>query len=254
VRKLSVILPVFNPGAYLRLAVESVLSIREESMETIVVDDGSTDGSLGTIRDLPVQVIRQENRGESVARNTGVRAAQGEFFTFLDGDDLLVSKSVKPRRDYLEEHPHEWAVGGLPSKLIDESGKCLAEVYESMSQKLSFPLRWSLHDYQIGKFFPVSCSLYLYRREVFDRIGLFDESLERSPDCEFHFRLLSKTEIPILDIPTFDRRIHSTNLSFERDERGRYAFKPEIVRSVCAINRKYGVPAHSIIPWEADYL
>lgn len=86
----SVVIPCYNGAAYLRETLESALAQTHAPLEVIVVDDGSTDDSAAIAESFgpPVRVIRQENRGESAARNVGVRASRGDWIAFLDADDL----------------------------------------------------------------------------------------------------------------------------------------------------------------------
>ena len=82
-RKVSLIIPVYNTVKYLRRCLESAVSQTYENMEIICVDDGSTDGSEKIVdefaaRDGRVIAVHQENRGESNARNTGLRIASGD--------------------------------------------------------------------------------------------------------------------------------------------------------------------------------
>lgn len=90
---LSVIIPVYNSEQYLTECIDSILNQTYRNIEIILVDDGSTDGS-GTIcdtyaqREKRVRVIHQDNRGVSSARNTGLSIAQGDFFAFVDSDDI----------------------------------------------------------------------------------------------------------------------------------------------------------------------
>jgi len=251
---LSVVIPAYNAGSFLKKAVESLLLETIPGLEVIIVDDGSTDDSVGSIKNLPVHVVRQENKGEAAARNAGVQASTKPFLTFLDADDILVPGALSSRLQYLTTHPREGAVGGLPSKIIDERGIVAAEVFERMAAKYVFPFQLSDTFYRRGNFFPVSCSLYLYRREVFDRVGTYDESLPVAPDCDFHFRLLKNIEIPILKIPVFERRIHGSNLSLVGADRKTLLFRPEIIETVRAINNRYGFDPEDITPWECEYL
>ena len=98
--KVSVIIPCYNAQAYLRECVESVLTQSERDIEVILVDDGSADGTLALAnalaqQDSRVQVMHQQNAGVSAARNRGLDAARGEWVTFVDADDLLVSDALE---------------------------------------------------------------------------------------------------------------------------------------------------------------
>jgi glycosyltransferase involved in cell wall biosynthesis len=250
----SVVVPAYNAGPFLRRAVDSLLAQDLPGLEIVVVDDGSTDGSLEALRGLPARVLRQENKGEAAARNAGVRASTAPFVTFLDADDVLVPGALSARLVFLAAHPEEIGVGGLPSRLIDEDGRPVAEVFGRMAAKYAFPLRLSDAFYRSGRFFPVSCSLYLYRREVFDRAGLYDEALPAAPDCDFHFRVLKEAEIPVLRVPVFDRRLHGANLSLTASGAKAPSFRPEILDAVRAINRRHGYDPVEISPWETEYL
>ena len=252
--RLTVVIPTYNAGAFLRPAVLSALNAElEGGHEVLVVDDGSTDGSARTLDDLGVRVVHQENAGEAAARNAGVRAAAGRLVTFLDADDLLEPYGLAPRAAVLEAGAGLSAVGGLPSSLIDARGGLLAPVLEPMSAKLSFPMTLTLDDYREGRFFPVSCSLYVYRREAFDRAGFYDETLAAAPDADFHFRLLALGGIPILRSGAFARRLHGRNLSLSAGGRVP-AFKPEILDAIRTVNERHGLAPAEITPWEADYL
>ena len=85
----SVIIPLYNARRYVAQAIESALNQTYSNVEVIVVDDGSTDDPLEVISKYPVRVIRQDNKGASAARNTGIREATGEFIVTLDADDTI---------------------------------------------------------------------------------------------------------------------------------------------------------------------
>jgi len=253
--RVSVVIPAYNAGSYLRPAALSVLACAKDGAEAVVVDDGSTDGSVAALSDLPVRVVRQpRNLGLGAARNAGVRAAKGAFITFLDGDDLLTAAGLAPRAEFLEKNPQAWGVGGLPSTLIDERGAALAPVFERMKAKLAFPLTLTLDRYRAGDFFPVQCSLYLHRRETFARVGPYDETRGAVEDCDFHFRLLEKTDVPVIPVPAFERRLHGSNLSMAGSKPREFAFKPELLESIRRVNERHGMKPSAVAPWELDYL
>jgi len=91
---ISVIVPVYNVETYLTRCVDSILAQSHKNLEVILIDDGSTDASGSicdkyTEKDMRVRVIHQENSGVSVARNTGIDTADGEWFGFVDSDDRI---------------------------------------------------------------------------------------------------------------------------------------------------------------------
>jgi glycosyltransferase involved in cell wall biosynthesis len=246
--RLSIVIPTYNAGSYLKPAVQSILSQDVRGLEVIVVDDGSTDGSMQSIECLPVKIIRKVNGGDASARNVGVLASHGEFITFLDSDDLLTHGCLLARMEYLQHNGADWAVGGLPSRLIDETGEVIADVFTPMSHKYSFPLRIDFDLYRAGDFFPVNAVLYLYRRSVFDALGLYDD-VPTVSDFDFQLRVLQRVSVPILGIRTFDRRVHANNMSIV----GPSQFKREVYEAIRRVNARYGITPNEIKPWEADY-
>ena len=129
----SIIIPVYNVAPYLRECLDSVLAQTFTDWEAICVDDGSTDGS-GVIldeyaaKDKRFRVIHQPNAGVSAARNMALDVAKGEWFLFLDGDDILREDSLElfipyiqaGRCDGLLVHPYisHWDGGNIPKRKI----------------------------------------------------------------------------------------------------------------------------------------
>ena len=98
--KVSVIIPVYNAGIYLRRCMDSITSQTLCDIEIACVNDGSTDGSLAILqeyaaKDNRVKVISQENKGQSAARNRALRAVNGEYVFFLDSDDFIHSQTLE---------------------------------------------------------------------------------------------------------------------------------------------------------------
>lgn len=107
----SIILPTFNRRSCLWKAMDSVLLQEFLDWELIVVDDGSSDNSLGLIgdylgRDSRIRIIAHSNRGVSRARNVGIRVAEGRFVAFLDSDDHYLPAHLRLRFAYMEANPH----------------------------------------------------------------------------------------------------------------------------------------------------
>lgn len=98
-KNISVIVPVYNAEAYLRQCLQSIADQTYHALQIIVVDDGSTDGSLriaqqAAEQDKHIVVLHQSNQGQAAARNTAMRHATGDYIAFVDADDLL-------EKDYL---------------------------------------------------------------------------------------------------------------------------------------------------------
>lgn len=124
--KVSVIMPAYNSEAYIRESINSVLAQRFTDFELIVVDDGSTDATAAIVEsytDSRIRLIRQPNRGVSVARNTGIEAAQGQFITFLDSDDLYYPDFLKTLYHLIQSNPTEMTFSNY-SESYDAEDMC----------------------------------------------------------------------------------------------------------------------------------
>lgn len=111
-RKVSIIIPLYNKEAYIAATLESALRQTYGALEVVVVDDGSTDGSAAVVarrmegpRGEAVRLVRQENRGLAAARNAAIAAAEGHYVVPLDADDLLEPAYVERCVAHMEAHP-----------------------------------------------------------------------------------------------------------------------------------------------------
>ena len=96
----SVIIPVYNSELYLNCCLDSILAQSYETLEIILVDDGSTDASSAICddyakKDHRIKVIHKTNGGVSSARNAGIRRATGDYFVFIDADDYIKPDSIE---------------------------------------------------------------------------------------------------------------------------------------------------------------
>ncbi|MEO6434596.1 MAG: glycosyltransferase family 2 protein [Tepidisphaeraceae bacterium] len=106
--QVSIIVPAYNAGAYLRPALLSALRQTCRDIEVLLIDDGSTDGSMETIGDVVdprLTVVRQPNAGRAAALNRGLDAARGRFYTTVDADDLCAENRVERQVAALREQP-----------------------------------------------------------------------------------------------------------------------------------------------------
>jgi len=109
--KVSIIIPVYNCEGFIEEALQSVMAQTEKDLEIIVVNDGSTDSTGEIVRQMASREMRivlysQPNSGRpSMARNTGLRFATGEYICFLDGDDSYCREKIALQLDFMERHP-----------------------------------------------------------------------------------------------------------------------------------------------------
>jgi CDP-glycerol glycerophosphotransferase len=118
VARISVVVPVYNVEEYLRECLGSVAGQSFSDLEVVMVDDGSTDGSVAiceefAARDERFKLVRQPNGGLGNARNTGARAATGEFLNFLDSDDMLPKHALRTLVRSLDKTGSDFATGNV---------------------------------------------------------------------------------------------------------------------------------------------
>ena len=172
----SCIVPVFNGEQYLAETLDSILSQTHSSLETIVVDDGSTDGTAGIVAgyEAKVRYVFQENAGPAAAYNTALGLARGEFFAFLGADDLwhkektarqLARFNARPELDYCVTHLQNFWI----PELKEEEER--------------------LRDHRLARPMPgYTSATLLARRRLFDEIGTFDASLQHGHDLDWFLR------------------------------------------------------------------
>jgi len=184
----SVITPVYNGRRFLRGTLESVARQTMAPLEVIVVDDGSTDGSIdvlgGFTPPFPVRVLQQANKGQSAARNHGARVATGEFLAFLDQDDEWMPRHLERLSSVFREQPEVgWAYSDFDE--FDAGGTIVTR---------SFLLEYGFTD---AKRTLLSCveadlmvlpSASILRRSAFMEVGGFDEELSGYEDDDLFVR------------------------------------------------------------------
>jgi glycosyltransferase involved in cell wall biosynthesis len=196
----SVIIPVYNGEQFIAQALESVFAQDYRPFEVIVVDDGSTDQTPALVQQRKdVRYIRQENSGESLARNNGIKAAQGEFIAFLDADDLWMPEKLSRQMQLLHEHPEYGAAICHVTFFLGE-GNVIPEGFRPELLKSE----------SVGRV----PSALLARRTAFDKVGLFDPSLSTSQDVDWFARANDQgLKIGIVSKVLLRKRIHDTNAS-----------------------------------------
>jgi glycosyltransferase involved in cell wall biosynthesis len=201
---ISVIIPCYNMGRFLPEAVESILAQAHRNWEVIVVDDGSTDDTEAVVRGLPLPVryLRQENRGPAAARNRGLEAASADLIAFLDTDDCWAPAKTELQLPHL--------AAGTPYELV-------VGYQQFFRDKPGEPEGSRNYEY-LPPFFVFLFGCGLYRRTVFEKVGLPDEAMRFSEDTDWFFRV-REAEVPLKllkETCVFYRR-HSGGMTHGRD-------------------------------------
>jgi len=205
----SVVIPVYNGERYLGEAFDSVMSQGHRPIEVIVVDDGSTDNTETVARRFSdsITYIQQENRGPASARNRGLQLSHGDIISFLDADDLWSENKLSLQLARLTDNPFAEIVLGLsqPMKLhAEEEGNAHFE-------------KW--HD----PFCALLLSAGVFRKSVFEKVGLFDETLYYGEDTDWFMRAreMGVSMAIVEDVTLFYRR-HESNMTLDSTARNRY--------------------------------
>jgi glycosyltransferase involved in cell wall biosynthesis len=237
--KISVVIPCYNAGKYIVAAIASVLEQGWPSMEIIVVDDGSSDGSAELVRrTFPgVKLIQQVNQGVAAARNHGIMQAQGDWIAFLDADDIWLPNKLHAQWRLLNDTPDArmsctaWMVWGST-----DANPSLRYLAESLSQSGDVE-RWSGPSGWIYPQLLLDCEVWtstvLVHRSVFLEVGLFDATLPIGEDYDLWLRASQVTQILRVPCPYALYRMHPAN----------------ITRSVPEINHRNLVIGRALTRW-----
>lgn len=242
--QVSVILPAYNAEAYIKEAIESVLNQSHHNWELIIVDDGSTDHTLKiaqSFTDTRILVLSQKNQGVGSARNHALQHIKGEYFCFLDADDILPKNAIKSRLAVFEKDNKIAFVSGrvtqmnadlsrelssqtptfrgMPEReIVRLSSACLVAITwlikRKKGRKYHFPIGWT-HSEDVAFFLSISQDgLYdftedevlIYRRNEQSAMSNLD-GLKTGYIKYFSFVKETVPHVPIQDLTYLKNRI-----------------------------------------------
>jgi glycosyltransferase involved in cell wall biosynthesis len=205
---ISVIIPVYNRPTLVKRAIESVLNQTLKAGEIIVIDDGSTDETLSVLKTFKekIKVISQKNSGVSSARNSGIKLAKYPWITFLDSDDEWREDKLEKQLDFHKNSPHilfshtheEWVRDGKVIKQKKQHKKPHGYCFEENLE-----------------FCKIAPSTSMIDKSIFEKVGLFDESLEVCEDYDLWLRILKEYELGLVEEVLTTKYAGHEQLSFK---------------------------------------
>jgi glycosyltransferase involved in cell wall biosynthesis len=224
--KVSVIIPTYNRAEQLKLAIGSVLSQSFQDFEIIVVDDASRDNTPEVVAGFKNDRIRHIRHGTnkkiSASRNTGILNSRGKYIAFLDDDDAWLPEKLEPQVRLLEDSPA--TTGAVYSgfyKIDKSSGNTLGKITPTKRGDI-------FQDLLTGNW--IATSTVLLRKECFQKVGLFDESMVFGEDYDMWIRISQEFHFDYIGNPLAYYHFHDNNCS------NNYEL---VIRGMESNNRKY---------------
>jgi len=205
--KLSVVMPVYNGGKYLKEAIESILSQTLVDFEFVIIDDGSSDNSVQIVEsysDERIRLIKNNHQGLVKSLNIGIENSGSEYIVRMDSDDVAVPERLEKLFNYMENNPGV-AVCGSWANIINETGEKVGE--------MKYPL---IENKVIKKYNLLHCPFIhptvIFRRDIIKRLGGY-KNFKHAEDYELWTRVLNKNLGHNLPEKLIDYRIHSNQVT-----------------------------------------
>lgn len=206
----DVIIPTFDSARFVGDAVSSALDQSWGNQRIIVVDDGSRDSTSRVLAAFEGQitVIRHpQNRGLPAARNSGIRAGEGDLIAFLDADDVWLPGKTEAQVEHFLAHPE---VGLCFTGLTD----CDEELRPVMPpRKMRRRVAEDVFEELYLQAFPIPPSTVVMRRSLIEEAGLFDERMLKAQDYEYWLRISMCSPVSCLPESTCWRRLHGGSIT-----------------------------------------
>lgn len=213
-KKVSILMPLFNAEKYLAETLECCLAQTYSNIEIIIVDDGSTDGSLSIAqkyekKDSRIHVYSQPNKGGCRARNVAFEKSSGDYIKYLDADDLMSHNLIELQVTLLEKENDRYAVCTCGWEEVYDFNT-IPNTQRNIYKNYDYGLDLIEDAWNNNEWFVVSC--YLTSRNLIQEVGKWDEGLLKNQDTEFFHRVLTKTHKIIYESQSkfFYRRGHTS--------------------------------------------
>ena len=191
----SIIIPVYNGANYMKEAIDSALSQTYKNTEVIVVNDGSRDGGeterIAKEYGDRIIYLSKENGGVSTALNMGIRAMKGEYFSWLSHDDVYTEDKIEKQVNALKDKKNRASLVMCAYSHIDKNSAPIGSKPRRAASEVQH-LTWQQMLLSLFRTGPMSGCALLIPGAVFDKVGLFDETLRFYQDGFMWFRIFSE--------------------------------------------------------------
>ena len=209
--KITIITPSFNQGSFITQTIQSILGQGYPNLEYIVMDGGSTDGTLEILHHYENQLTwySEKDRGQAHAVNKGLELVSGEVLGFVNSDDTLEPGALIKVGEFFAAHPEaNWLSGRC--RIVDKNG---LEIRKMVTRYKNFFL--ALANYRILFVLNyISQPATFWRRKITEEFGLFDESDPYTFDYEFWLRIGKRYKLFTRPDYFANFRVHSKSKSF----------------------------------------
>lgn len=186
----SILIPAYNAQEWIAETLQSAIAQTCERKEVIVVDDGSTDGTLAIAKGFEsesLRVVTQENQGASAARNTAFSLSKGDYIQWLDADDLLAPDKIERQVAALNDEDDKGILLSSPWAYFYHRTRRARFVATPLWEDLS-PVEWLLRKMSLN--LHMQTATWLTSRELCDAAGPWDQRLLSDDDGEYFCRVL----------------------------------------------------------------
>ncbi len=205
--KVSVVTTVYNGEKYIEHSIRSILGQTFEDFEYLIVDDGSTDGTLKKIQhinDPRIRVLRQNNQGQTNALINGIKQANGELIARLDADDYSLPNRLMRQVEYMNSHPKVLLCSSRFEELHQEN---------LLPQRVQFVSTNNEIKENICYFNPFAHSAVMFRRDAYLKVGGYNKNYKIGMDYHLWTRLMEIGEVHNIDEGMTVVRVHNESIS-----------------------------------------
>ncbi|MDO8825451.1 glycosyltransferase [Methylophaga sp.] len=223
--QISVVMPVYNAGGYLKYSIESILNQTFKDFEFIIINDGSTDDSESMIKhyqqlDSRIILISRENKGLVITLNEGIEKASAKLIARMDADDISLPRRLESQKDFMDTNPNCVAVGSKV-RVIDQKSRFLTHTKPKLN-----------HDEILNSALNGVCPLIhpsvMFRKEAVLSAGGYRLENYPAEDLALWLDLSHYGRLENIDEVLLEYRIHNNSISTQN-----HALQTEATEIIC---------------------